>query len=203
MASRRLFAFEISDETSVFAVTDAEAKALAAQQAANPLGHFEAAASIVRSTMLRPCAADGSEITDKAFAPKDYGIWGLCAVFSKAAVELLCACGAKHAEFCRAPLTTNPSATAYVFVPSQLRDFLDSRSIRSKHVLPLQPPMPFWITQAEIRSGVEDLPPLFMNMTPAGNSWLPEHFATERIVRAWEARGLRGARFRDLSQQAA
>jgi hypothetical protein len=199
MTSQRLFAFEVSEMTSVFAMTEAEANALVTQQSANPMTYFDVAVSLAQSTMLRPCASDGSEITDKAFVPNDYGIWGACAVFSKAAVELLCACGANRAEFHGAPLTTNLSVTAYIFAPSQLRDFLEPKAIRSKHVLPVQPPFPFWITQAEIRSSVKELVPFFMNVTPAGNSWLPEHFTSEHVVREWNARGLRGARFRKLS----
>jgi hypothetical protein len=198
MGGQRLFVFEVGDDTSVFAITGTESKALVACQATDPLTYFDVAASIAKTTQLRPCAADGSEITDNSFAPNDYGVWGTCAAFSESAFELLCAYGASRDEFCRVPIATNRSAVAYIFTPRLLRDFLEAESIISKHLIPTRPAMPFWITRAKVREDIKELPPIFVNLSPEKSAWLSELFATELLVNEWNKRGLSGALFRAL-----
>jgi hypothetical protein len=194
----KLFAFEVSDDTSVFAMTEREAAVLTAVQATDSKGYFREATRLAGQTTLLPCSADGTEATAADFCPSDFGVWGVCATFSERAKTVLCHLGAEAADFHRVSLKTNPSEYSFIFLPEQIHDIVDPKSILSKHKIPTTPALPFWITRAHPRHGIDSVPPVFMNVFEGGQAWLTEHFASEVLVSSWNNLGLKGARFRAL-----
>jgi hypothetical protein len=124
-------------------------------------------------------------------------------VFSERAYNLLLAEGCNAEEFIDCRLRVLGDTPFRVHIPLQSYDAIDFARSVAMHSLPLDPPIPFHLVSAHLKSGTPALPPCFRVPAPGHSQVLAELFALDALHSAWSAAELKGATFRRLSHSAA
>jgi hypothetical protein len=131
---------------------------------------------------------------------RDLLFWSWIPIFSGKGRDLAISHGGDAEDFWPCRFESNPKDLFHLHLPKRAYDVVDIPRSKFLMFIPNKPPIPFHIQHLALRDEIIPVPPCFRYLVPGNEQMSGDLLVTDDFKKAWQAYGLSGADFRNVSQ---